>query len=357
MTMPRPDETLRDTVNRLLDGGYQDSAGAVVRAIGTNMNSGALEMRLKQLEEEAARLAEAGQQMRPDNAYLRAFFDTLEDTLSANRSLINSASSQLGQIGVAAAENISLRLVTEGLPAQVVAAVQGQWNRPDPNAVAGLVDFTSDPAWNDLLSVYTERMIQRINDRALFGFVNGWNPIRTARELRRMTQGADGSPGMAKFEAETIMRTLQLSSYRRGVASYQAANAQILQPQAIRIAVLDMRTCLACIALHGTLVPLGEPVADHWNGRCITVAQVRGFDRQIQTGEAWFNSLPEGRQRQQRAFNNNPSYWAAFKAGDVRLNDFVEEATDPVFGEMVVQGSLRGILGDDAKKYYGQGRS
>jgi hypothetical protein len=356
MTMPRPDETLRDTVTRLLDDGYTGAASSVVRAIGNNMNSGLLEMRLKQLEEEAARLVEAGQQMRPDNAYLTAFFDTLEDTLKDNRALINAATGELGQNGVVAAETISLRLVTEGLPQQVVAAVNGQWNRPDPNAVAGLVDFTSDPAWNDLLKGYTDRMIERVNDRALFGFVNGWNPLRTARELRKLTQGADGSPGLAKFEAETIMRTLQLSSYRRGVAAYQAANAQILEPEAVRIAVLDMRTCLACVALHGKRIPLGEPVRDHWNGRCTSVAMVRGYERQIQTGEEWFNALPEGRQQQQRAFNNNPSYWAAYRAGDVRLDDFVEEATDPVFGEMVMQASLSGILGDGARRYYGQGR-
>jgi len=56
---------------------------------------------------------------------------------------------------------------------------------------------------------------------------------------------AENMPG---YTANTLMRTLQLTSYRDATAASQNANISIID-QVIRIAALDDRTCLSCITL------------------------------------------------------------------------------------------------------------
>jgi len=136
----------------------------------------------------------------------------------------------------------------------------------------------------------------------------------------------------------------------------------------IRIATLDQRTCLSCIALHGTPVPLGEAVEDHYRGRCTEFYQVPGGDQfpaqmqvdstpgnrhfqKFQTGEEWFASLSPERQALQRSFLNSPAKLKAYLDG-AKLSDFVGDHVDPVFGNQKVELSLLKILGSNASQYY-----
>jgi hypothetical protein len=347
MTNPRP--SLNQTINDLLNSGYNETASSVIRAMGSEMNDGIVAQRLAELEQEAERLAAEGEMLSPDNPVLRAVLADMDEFQQRNQRRITDATSALTTDGVNVSSTITRQLVLSGMSDNQIAQVSAQWNRPDPQAVAALVDFTQDNAFKDLLSGYGDDVIQRISARATSGFVNGWGARRVARSIRTIATGLPVS------QAETILRTLHLQSYRRGTAATQAANAHLLQQEAIRVAVLDPRTCLSCIALHGTKIPLGKPVADHWNGRCTSIAIVKGFTRNITLGTEWFGQLPPERQQQQRAFQNSPALYAAFADGAVDLNDFVEESTDPLFGEMVTQASLVGILGKDAQRYYGQG--
>lgn len=344
MTSPRT--PVADQITNLLDGGFERAARGVLRAMAAEVEGGIVAQRLNELEAEAARLEQAGERLRPDNPVLRALLADLETSLQANQRRMTDAASSLTEEGAAASGQATQLLTFAGMDDQTVSSIQGVWNRPDPQAVAALVDFTSDPAWDEMLTRYGDYILERLNNKALYGFTQGWGAVRTAEELARLANG------MTVREAETILRTLYLQSYRRGTAATQAANAAILEPTATRVAVLDRRTCLACVALHGTEIPLGQPVKDHWNGRCTSIARVRGITRNITRGVDWFNSLPEERQAEQEAFRRSPGAFDAFKAGAVRLDDFAAEATDTVFGEMVVQASLQGILGEDARKWY-----
>jgi SPP1 gp7 family putative phage head morphogenesis protein len=181
--------------------------------------------------------------------------------------------------------------------------------------------------------------VQRI---AVRGMAEGKGAIAIAREVRMAVQA------MPRSAAEAIMRTAQMTAYRQATTASYMANADILEPQAIRVAALDARTCMACVALHGTLVPLDQPIAEHWNGRCTTVAQVRGRRRIVQTGNDWLSGLSEAQQRAQMG----QAAYEAWRAGALRLADFVQKRSDPIFGEMIQQASLRGILGDGAKEFY-----
>jgi hypothetical protein len=144
------------------------------------------------------------------------------------------------------------------------------------------------------------------------------------------------------------MRTLHLQSYRGATALNQTANSDIITKQT-RVAVLDDRTCLSCIALHGTELRVGERVDDHHRGRCTSLTDVVGLPpKNIPSGADWFNGLPEARQRIIAGHAN----LEALKAGAVTLGDFVQPYQDEAFGTMVGEASLKGILGDRARDFY-----
>jgi hypothetical protein len=136
----------------------------------------------------------------------------------------------------------------------------------------------------------------------------------------------------------------------------------------VRIAKLDERTCLSCVALHGTVLQKGQRIDDHYRGRCTEFYQVYGgpdFPATMQadgtpgkrrfvpfqSGETWFNSLPENRQKRQVSFTNSPAKWKAYQDGNP-LSAFVGEHQDDIFGRQVVESSLVRALGDNASRYY-----
>jgi hypothetical protein len=125
------------------------------------------------------------------------------------------------------------------------------------------------------------------------------------------------------------------------------ANADILESQ-VRIAALDSRVCLCCIALHGKRYPIGDPILDHFNGRCIGVPVVRGRVLNIETGVQWFNRLPVSQKTAIAGYAN----YNALQQRAVSMEDFVQEVQNPIFGAMVQESSLVGILGQDAQRYY-----
>lgn len=346
MTLPirtRP-ETLKALTERLLDRGYVNATRQVIGAIARNGSAGVMALRLQQFEAEAQRLADAGERMTPDNPVLRALLADFDTALRRNAALVDAAAGDVTQAGVNAARTLTRELALPGLDDRQLAAIGLRWNQPDPEAVAALVDFASKPEWETELAKYQQGVAQVVNNIALRGIVEGWGPLRIAREVRRTVEMLPAA------QANTLMRTLQLNSYRRATAAHQLANSDILTGQ-IRIASLDNRCCLACIALHGTRLPLGEVVQDHHNGRCTSISEVRGRPRTVETGEAWLEAQPEERQRAIMGHAN----FEAWKAGRVKLQDFVQRYEDPVFGPMVREASLRGILGNEARRFYSSG--
>ena len=87
---------------------------------------------------------------------------------------------------------------------------------------------------------------------------------------------------------------------------------------------------------------------DHHRGRCTSVVQVVGRSLSVVTGEQWFAAQSPERQRLIAGEAN----YNALQAGAVRLGDFPQEYEDDVFGTMLREASLQGILGDGAQQYY-----
>ena len=117
----------------------------------------------------------------------------------------------------------------------------------------------------------------------------GWNPRKTARRM------ADGlAQGLEK--ARVIARTEQLRAYRAALAEQYRASGVVGGMR--RLAAKDGRTCLACLARDGEVIPLGREIDDHPQGRCSAVPQLIGAPPlEWQTGAQWFKTLSAEEQR------------------------------------------------------------
>lgn len=347
---------VNDLVRSLLDQNYTRTAERVLNAVASSVNSGLIQQRLNEFELESRRLDEAGERLSRDNAILRALLADLDDTMRANERLVDGVVGDVTRTGVDAAETLQRQLALPGITDAQLRLANITWNKPPPEAVNALVNYVEGDAWQTLLrEQYANNVVDIISNQAIRGIAEGWNPLRIAREVRKTTTA------LPAYQANNLLRTAQLTSYRDGTALTQNANVGIID-QVVRISARDQRVCLACIAQSGDIIwdrerNGGTPISrinDHHQGRCTSVIIVRGRARTITTGLDWFASLPEDRQRLQSGFSASPAKWRAYQAGAVQLRDFVQEYRDPIFGEMVREASLQGVLGDDAKQYYGR---
>lgn len=338
--------TISDLVNRLLDRAYDQAAEPVLQAIASSTNSGIIAQRLDELTAEAARLAEAGQRLTPDNPILRALLADLETTLNRDAANIGAASPSVQSSGADAAGVIQRQLALGGTTDAQLARLGVRWNSPDPEAVARLIGYARSDPWRAELTKYGPDIVGIVFNQAVQGIALGWSPLRSAREVRRITEN------FPAHQANNLLRTLQLTSYRDSTALHQNANRAIAQ-QVIRIAARDVRTCLSCIAQLGDVIWDSERdggtapvprVDDHHSGRCTGVIIVKGFARTVQTGVDWFNSLPPERQAQQTSLARSPGKLDALREGRVTLRDFIHEYKDDTFGRMLRESSLMDAL-------------
>ena len=110
---------------------------------------------------------------------------------------------------------------------------------------------------------------------------------------------------------------------------------------------------MSCVSKHGRIFQLNEILNDHHRGRCAPIPVVKGsgWVRGIQTGPDWFESLP---QEDQQAVMKNQAMYRAWQDGAISWGDMSASYQDEVYGEMIREASLSGILGPDAAKYYVQ---
>lgn len=343
---PSPKQgTVQDLINGLLDRGYNATVQPVLNAVARSTNSGLIAQRLDEFDAEMQRLTDAGEKLSPDNPVLRALLADLSDTMSVNGRVVDSAAQPVQQTAVNAAATLQRQLALPGMTNAQLANIGIKWNVPDPEAVMRLVGYSQSPEWAATLAKYGDDIVSVVNNQAIRGIAAGWSPLRIAREIRTTTEM------LPAHQANTLMRTLQLTSYRDATSANQNANVAIIA-DVIRIAALDGRTCLSCVALHGTVIwsgerNIGDPVPrvdDHQNGRCTSVVRVKGRPLNVQSGVDWFNSLPPDRQQQQGGFANSPGKWQAFQNGEVTLKDFVHAYKDDTFGDMIRESSLTDAL-------------
>lgn len=335
--MPSPVSTVADMLSHLLDRDFIRVAGPVLQAIATDPRVASA---LSSLQREAERLSNSKEPLARRNAALTGVRSALELSISAQTPHLNTAGAALEAGAIATGATIAHQMALTGGLQQLPGYT---WQ-----IVREVKRYTTSRAWNSQLNQFGAYAGKRVGDIALSGIVDGQNPVEIARTVQTAVTA------IPRANAEALLRTVQLSAYRRANADNYAANSDILEPMGIRIAALDDRTCPVCVELHGTEVPIDEDIESHYNCRCTVVPVIVGFPRDIQTGEDWFDAQDEA--RQQRILGK--AGYNAWNDGAVSLSDFVGHTNDPIFGQMLATNSLKGILGaKEAKQFYSYNRN
>ena len=348
--------------NDALDIAYAEDTESTLRGIANRSLSplGTMQNKLKALDKEATSLAEQSLKFNVTDKSLNEAFETYEDILAAAQTetvatavVVEQSAAELATPTVAAKlfPQRTDEFLSQGvnpLLANFGDDVLRAFNFPDP---VEFVDFYTDTtAWEVRMERWGAGYADLSKDTLLKGMAQGWGPIRTARIMR---QHAENIPARA---SNNLLRTLQITSYRDAQLALEIANGHLLRGK-IRIAVLDSATCLACIALHGTRLAVGQRVDDHYSGRCSEFYQVPGgpdfpltmqADSKpglrefvpFQNGIAWFDGLSSTRQAAQNSFLSSPGKLRLFKSGE-SLNIFIGNYHDDIFGAQIIEQSIK----------------
>jgi len=189
-------------------------------------------------------------------------------------------------------------------------------------------------------SALSDEVVDGIRDVVSRGLAGGWNPRKTAAELRR-------TMGIGLTRAMRIARTETLRSYREATRANYAANGI---EEWEWLATLSDRTCLACLALDGQTFPIDQPMQSHVNCRC-TMVPVLPFQvprvRRVQDGGGefvgtageWFGQLGGSTQRGMMG----PGKFELFQQGH-GLMDFLGARDSQTFGVSFVERSIQDVL-------------
>lgn len=251
----------------------------------------------------------------------------MEDELERFTAYLETA---IGAAGLAA-----VLYGTEHSAALVNAMIGGGFTGLDANVIAPLLDYLrSDGPLYARLKMLTGSTVEAVVQAIVDGVGSGKNP----RVIARLIQD---NFGRGLTDALRNTRTVQIYSYRDAArANYMATG---FVEGWIWHAHFDDRTCLSCVAQHGTIHPLEERLNDHYSGRCVPLPYIAKFGNPVeQSGQAWFEAQPES---QQKAMMGGRK-WQAWKDGKFEFSQLSQEQENDVYGIMRTEASLKQLLGE-----------
>ncbi len=225
-------------------------------------------------------------------------------------------------------------------------AFEATWDNLPKEAIETLLGFLAEDSQlhinltRDLGSSAT----RVFEDNLMEGIALGYNP-------KKISSAINNSLGQPLSWALSAVRTSQLYTYREATRANYLNNNEILSSWKW-YAALDGRCCLSCFNQHGREFTLEQVLNDHHQGRCTQIPILPNkygiTQPDILLGEEVFNSLPES-QQVQRMGN---SMHKAYKAKEFQFNELSVPYQNDIYGEMVKEASLVGLIGDRARHYY-----
>lgn len=192
----------------------------------------------------------------------------------------------------------------------------------------------------------TGKPLDQVSQHIIDGIAVGMNPRTIAAALQRNLQD---SLGTGLNWVMTTVRTAQIKSYQTATHANYLANSRIV-PEWIWYAILDSRTCMSCVAKHGSVHPVTEIMQDHHNGRCAPIPKTITYKAlginlpdpigEIPSGQAWFDAQPESTQRQMMG----PGKYDAYKAGKFEFGQLSMSYQDDVYGELIKKATLKELV-------------
>jgi len=284
----------------------------------------ALAADIRALAEEIARLRSAGEVVTEARLYRLSRYQALVAQIQAEITRYERTAAQIIMAGEEDLARMGARHAQGAIRAMYQTfGVRGAFNRLPVRAVEYLVGLTADGG--PLFGVLQERAltpaaVQGLVDTLIEAVTRGWNPRKTARAMQ------DGMTGGLQ-KALVIARDQQLRVYR--MASDQQYRESGVVTGKRRVAAKDGRTCLACLAMDGELIPVGMEMYDHTQGRCTAIPVVEGLPPlSWQYGQQWFESLPAAKQREMMG----PGRYEMWRDGAFDFRDLATPTYDPVWG-------------------------
>ena len=346
--MPHPVIDAAQAFRRGLLNRERQQATALVNAYGRiygrmNENIRSLEQQIANMEEptvwKANRLS-ALRSLRNQVAEEVSTFAVYADTTILNGSM--------AEIENALRDSRSLAQSYFSSP-QARAALAARWDVLPTEAIETMLGFVGEES--PLHGAIVQRLGPTVADRMFSQMVDaialGINPRQAAQMIRREL-------GVGLTWTLTAQRTAQLWAYRQATRASYLANSDIVSGWTWYATLTDGRTCMSCIAKHGSVHGLDEVLNDHHNGRCVAIPNVPMASKigitppNVERGEQWFRALPKAKQRQYMG----PAMHDAFSKNAFSFDDLSKPYDDPIYGEMVREASLQDLLGNQAKRYY-----
>lgn len=219
------------------------------------------------------------------------------------------------------------------------------WGVTDADTILAGISMVDSTAYADMINKYAPYHVQRIKDVVLDAISRGKNPRESAQLLARYLETK-----APLNDALRITRTSQLYALRKGTQLSYIGNDITRWMWSANIG--SPRTCLACIAMHGTIHPTTEMLNDHWLGRCSplpitpTWAEL-GLDGMVEykpvSGVTWFYN--QSADVQARAMGSE--LFELFQRGAFEFTpaNIVKTQNHPVFGDMRVRKPNYEIIG------------
>ena len=150
----------------------------------------------------------------------------------------------------------------EMLQATVPTGVKWSFGVPDPKAIANIVGATQTGSpLADLFNGFGAEAAQNVGNALIRGVTLGDNPRKVARDVQQAL-------GVSRARALTISRDQLNNAYRNANLEVYRANDDTVDNW-VWSAAMDVRTCIVCISMNGTVHPLSEDFEGHVGDRCV----------------------------------------------------------------------------------------
>jgi hypothetical protein len=275
----------------------------------------------------------AGQVMRMER--YKALMKQTGDELLGFQALTINEAEKAAQLGIQLGSRHGRELIS--YTATGTPQIAGAFNVLPRDAIQSVLGFLQpDAQLYKRLRLIAPNTASLVSDAITSGVAMGFNPRKTAAII----QDAFGN-GLT--DALRQVRTVQLYSYREANRATFLVNADVVEGWIWHAHLGDTRTCMSCIAMHGTEHPLTESLNDHYNGRCAMVPKVPGYDNPVkESGQEWFEKQSETRQKE----HMSDAKWEAWKEGKFGLSDMPVDKNDRVYGMMKTEQSLKALIGE-----------
>jgi SPP1 gp7 family putative phage head morphogenesis protein len=302
-----------------------------------------------ELQKEAAKIVNIGQQrnLKIWEVNKMTRLTELEGQLIANVNRFGRIAGAAVTEGQRAAVGLSVQgtaLIADvslptGITLNNLANIGLGWNRLPEEAFEAFVGISGDgkPVGN-LLAELGKPAADKVKESIRTGIIMGKSPREVATTIRQ-------AAGMPLSRALTISRTEINRAHREATRLNYAANSNVVKGYR-RLASKDETTCMACIALDGTLYETNEPLDSHPNCRCAMVPETLTYqdlgldipeEPRPPDGQEWFNS--QNKETQEKMMGTK--VFNAFQQGKVGLSDLVTTSTSPIWGKSSTAKSVK----------------